>query len=493
MVPAGIVENGVSKNDAFAAVKNAVTAYKELNSNVKAQLKKLKIDDVSTYYAQLLKVTGANDLDNMTVISGGIPNGMDEKGCFTYMDGIHWTLTKNSDGTDTWTLRFDTDTGVKAALPDFGNNTTNTTATDFRNQPWYSNCFSSAFKNKVTKTYLGEGITGVGRYGLIHLSNCTDFYFENPDGVDLAGYAFDYYSCFPTFKPNIYLHSNSTLAANWADDLNKGADEGQNHTTADFNLIYTDALAFEKNKAFEDLWVMNAADATIEENASIIKSAMDAYSALSDKAKEQLKKDKCNSTDTYAGKLMALAKAIGLAGDIGTIQYTISSDGKTLTVTGSGALSADMANVAWIEAKVGSVENLVIESAITIQNGALNNMTALETVDAVRSVKVVGGKNVFPNAGTILIRGYADAQKDSLESYAKAHNIKFQLKELNILCIGNSHTDDYTTYMQSILNDVNAKLDGTKVTFSRIVFGSRKIGLDGSYSNSNETNYSHES
>ena len=493
VVPAGIVENGVSKNDAFVAVKNAVTAYKKLNSNVEAQLKKLKIDGGSTYYAQLLKVTGANDLDNMTVISGGIPNGVDEKGCFTYMDGIHWTLTKNDEGTDTWTLRFDTDTGVKAALPDFGNSTTNTTATDFRNQPWYSNCFGSAFKNKVTKTYLGEGITDVGRYGLIHLSNCTDFYFENPDGVDLAGYAFDYYSCFPAFKPNIYLHSNSTLAANWADDLNKGADEGKNHTTADFNLIYTDALAFEQNEAFKDLWTMNAADANTEGNASIIKSAMDAYSALSDKAKEQLKKDKCNSTDTYAGKLMALAKAIGLAGDIGSIQYTISSDGKTLTVTGSGDLSADLANNAWTDEKVGSVENLVIESAITINNGALNNMTALKTVDAVRGVKVGGGKNVFPNAGTILIRGYADAQNTSLESYAKAHNIKFQLKELNILCIGNSHTDDYTTYMQSILNDVNAKLDGTKVTFSRIVFGSRKIGLDGSYSNSNETNYSHES
>ena len=493
VVPAGIVENGVSKNDAFVAVKNAVTAYKKLNSNVEAQLKKLKIDGGSTYYAQLLKVTGANDLDNMTKISGGIPNGVDEKGCFTYMDGIHWTLTKNDEGTDTWTLRFDTDTGVKAALPDFGNSTTNTTATDFRNQPWYSNCFGSAFKNKVTKTYLGEGITDVGRYGLIHLSNCTDFYFENPDGVDLAGYAFDYYSCFPAFKPNIYLHSNSTLAANWADDLNKGADEGKNHTTADFNLIYTDALTFEQNEAFKDLWTMNAADANTEGNASIIKSAMDAYSALSDKAKEQLKKDKCNSTDTYAGKLMALAKAIGLAGDIGSIQYTISSDGKTLTVTGSGDLSADLANNAWTDEKVGSVENLVIESAITINNGALNNMTALKTVDAVRGVKVGGGKNVFPNAGTILIRGYADAQNTSLESYAKAYNIKFQLKELNILCIGNSHTDDYTTYMQSILNDVNAKLDGTKVTFSRIVFGSRKIGLDGSYSNSNETNYSHES
>ena len=493
VVPAGIVENGVSKNDAFVAVKNAVAAYKKLASKVKDQLKELKIDGGSTYYAQLLKVTGANDLDNMTKISGGIPNGVDEKGCFTYMDGIHWTLTKNDEGTDTWTLRFDTDTGVKAALPDFGNSTTNTTATDFRNQPWYSNCFGSAFKNKVTKTYLGEGITDVGRYGLIHLSNCTDFYFENPDGVDLAGYAFDYYSCFPAFKPNIYLHSNSTLAANWADDLNKGADEGKNHTTADFNLIYTDALAFEQNEAFKDLWTMNAADANTEGNASIIKSAMDAYSALSDKAKEQLKKDKCNSTDTYAGKLMALAKAIGLAGNIGSIQYTISSDGKTLTVTGSGDLSADLANNAWTDEKVGSVENLVIESAITINNGALNNMTALKTVDAVRGVKVGGGKNVFPNAGTILIRGYADAQNTSLESYAKAHNIKFQLKELNILCIGNSHTDDYTTYMQSILNDVNAKLDGTKVTFSRIVFGSRKIGLDGSYSNSNETNYSHES
>ena len=493
VVPADIVENGVSKNDAFAAVKNAVAAYKKLASKVKDQLKELKIDGGPTYYEQLLKVTGANDLDNMTVISGGIPNGVDENGCFTYMDGIHWTLTKNDEGTDTWTLRFDTNTGVKAALPDFGNSTINTTATDFRNQPWYSNCFSSAFKNKVTKTYLGEGITGVGRYGLIHLSECRDFHFENPDGVYLAGYAFDYYSCFPTFKPNIYLHSNSTLAANWADDLNKGADADKNHTTADFNLIYTDALDFEKNKEFETLWTMNAADANTEANASIIKSAMDAYRALSDKAKEQLKKDKCNGTDTYAGKLMALAKEIGLAGDIGTIQYTISSDGKTLTVTGSGDLSAGSASNAWTSEKVGSVENLVIESAITINKGALNNMTALKTVDAVRGVKVVGGENVFPNANTILIRGYADARKDSLESYAKENSIKFQLKELNILCIGNSHTDDYTTYMQSILNDVNANLDGTKVTFSRIVFGSRKIGLDGSYSNSSDINYSHES
>ena len=491
----GIKENGVFLNaDVPTAVENAVKAYKNLNSNVKAQLKELKIDGGPTYYEQLLKVTGANDLDNMTVISGGIPNGVDETGCFTYMDGIHWTLTKNDESTDTWTLRFDTDTGVKAALPDFGNNTTNTTATDFRNQPWYSNCFSSYFKNKVTKTYLGKGITGVGRYGLIHLSNCTDFYFENPDGVELAGYAFDYYSCFPTFTPNIYLHSNSTLAANWADDLNKGADEGKNHTTADFNLIYTDALDFEKTEAFKNLWTMNAADANTAENASIIKSAMDAYRALSDKAKEQLKKDTCNTdNDTYAGKLMALAKEIGLAGDIGDIQYTISSDGKTLTVTGSGDLSADLATKAWTSEKVGSVENLVIESEITINTGALNNMTALKTVDAVRGVKVADGKNVFPNAGTILIRGYADAQNTSLESYAKANSIKFQLKELNILCIGNSHTYDYTTYMQSILNDVNANLEGTKVQLSFIQHGSRKIGITQTYSDGKATNYSHES
>lgn len=56
----------------------------------------------------------------------------------------------------------------------------------------------------------------------------------------------------------------------------------------------------------------------------------------------------------------------------------------------------------------------------------------------------------------------------------------------------NSHTEDYTTYMQSILNDVNADLDGTKVTFSRIVHGSRKIGLTQTYDDKS-TNYSHES
>ena len=483
----GIKENGVFLNaDVPTAVENAVKAYKNLNSNVKAQLNELKIDSGLTYYAQLLKVSGANDLDNMTVISGGIPNGVDEKGCFTYMDGIHWTLTKNDESKDTWTLRFDTDTGVKAALPAFGNSTTNTTATDFRNQPWYSNCFSSDFKGKITKTYLGEGITGVGTYGLIHLRNCTDFYFENPDGVELAGYAFDYYSCFPEFKPNIYLHSNSTLAANWADDLNKGADASANHTTADFNLIYTDALAFERNKTFITLWTMTEEAAKTEENTSIIKSAMDAYSALSDKAKEQLKKDECNDTDTYADKLMALAKAIGLAGDIGDIQYTISGDGKTLTVTGKGswqtALTAD----------VSKVENLVIDSAITINAGALENMTSLKSVTAVRGVKV-SGENVFPNKENLVIRGYADVSANSLESYAKANNIKFQLTELNILCIGNSHTYDYTTYMQSILNDVNANLEGTKVQLSFIQHGSRKIGITQTYSDGKATNYSHES
>ena len=496
MVPARITVNGVDKNTAFTAVKNAVAAYKNLDPKVKAQLNEMKASNGSTYYQQLLKVTGANDLDNMTVISGGIPNGVDENGCFTYMDGIHWTLTKNNEGADTWTIRFDTDNGAKAALPDFGNSTSNTTATDFRNQPWYNNCLSDDFHNKITKTYLGEGITGIGKLGLAHFRYCTDFYFENPEGVDLAGYAFDYWGCFPTtFKPNVYLNSKSTLAVNWADDLNQGGDVDKNHTTADLNLIYTDALAFEQDTTFTSLWNMSDEDAKNEANTAVIKKAMDAYSALTEKAKAQLKKDKCNGTDTYADKLLALAKAIGQAGQIGDIQYTISGDGKTLTVSGSGSLNTALAEKEWTAAKVSGIENLVIENAMTVNAGALKNMTALKNVNAVRGVKAAG-ENVFPNKENLVIYGYADVQNDSLESYAKANNIKFQLKELNILCIGNSHTEDYTTYMQSILNDVNADLDGTKVTFSRIVHGSRKIGLTQHYTGSNGkevTNYSHES
>ena len=496
MVPARITVNGVDKNTAFTAVKNAVAAYKNLDSKVKTQLEKMKASNGSTYYQQLLKVTGANDLDNMTVISGGIPNGVDENGCFTYMDGIHWTLTKNNEGADTWTIRFDTDNGAKAALPDFGNSTSNTTATDFRNQPWYNNCLGDDFHNKITKTYLGKGITGIGKLGLTHFRYCTDFYFENPEGVDLAGYAFDYWGCFPTtFKPNVYLNSKSTLAVNWADDLNQGGDVDKNHTTADLNLIYTDALAFEQDTTFTSLWTMSEADAKTEANTTVIKNAMDTYGALTEKAKAQLKKDKCNGTDTYADKLLALAKAIGQAGQVGDIQYTISGDGKTLTVSGSGSLNAEMAESEWTAAKVSGIENLVIETPITVNAGALKNMTALKNVNAVRGVKAAG-ENVFPNKKNLVIYGYADVQNDSLESYAKANNIKFHLKELNILCIGNSHTEDYTTYMQSILNDVNADLNGTKVTFSRIVHGSRKIGLTQRYtgSNGNEvTNYSHES
>lgn len=496
MVPARITVNGVDKNTAFTAVKNAVAAYKNLDPKVKTQLKEMKASNGSTYYQQLLKITGADNLDNMTKISGGIPNGVDENGCFTYMDGIHWTLTKNDDGADTWTIRFDTDNGTKAALPDFGNSTSNTTATDFRNQPWYNNCLGDDFHNKITKTYLGKGITGIGKLGLAHFRYCTDFYFENPEGVDLAGYAFDYWGCFPNFNPNVYLNSKSTLAVNWADDLNQGGDVDKNHTTADLNLIYTDALAFEQDTTFTSLWNMSDEDAKNEANTAVIKKAMDAYSALTEKAKAQLKKDKCNGTDnTYADKLLALAKAIGQAGQVGDIQYTISGDGKTLTVSGSGSLNTALAEKEWTAAKVSGIENLVIETPITVNAGALKNMTALKNVNAVRGVKAIGD-NVFPKKNDLVIYGYADVRNDSLESYAKANKIKFQLKELNILCIGNSHTEDYTTYMQSILNDVNADLDGTKVTFSRIVHGSRKIGLTQHYTGSNGkevTNYSHES
>ena len=495
MVPARITVNGVDKNTAFTAVKNAVAAYKNLDPKVKTQLKEMKASNGSTYYQQLLKVTGADNLDNMTKISGGIPNGVDENGCFTYMDGIHWTLTKNNEGADTWTIRFDTDNGAKAALPDFGNSTSNTTATDFRNQPWYNNCLGDNFHNKITKTYLGKGITGIGKLGLAHFRYCTDFYFENPEGVDLAGYAFDYWGCFPDVNPNVYLNSKSTLAVNWADDLNQGGDVDKNHTTADLNLIYTDTLAFEQNKEFNGLWNMSDEDAKNEANTAVIKKAMDAYSALTEKAKAQLKKDKCNGTDTYADKLLALAKAIGQAGQIGDIQYTISGDGKTLTVSGSGSLNTALAEKEWTAAKVSGIENLVLETPVTVNAGALKNMTALKNVNAVRGVKA-NGENAFPNKKNLVIYGYADVRNDSLESYAKANKIKFQLKELNILCIGNSHTEDYTTYMQSILNDVNADLDGTKVTFSRIVHGSRKIGLTQHYTGSNGkevTNYSHES
>ena len=109
---------------------------------------------------------------------------------------------------------------------------------DKENNQFLIRVYMSIFSDKKEKTSI---ITPAKNYSLSYRLRSIDwnedFYFENPDGVELAGYAFDYYSCFPAFKPNIYLHSNSTLAANWADDLNKGADEGKNHTTADFNLI----------------------------------------------------------------------------------------------------------------------------------------------------------------------------------------------------------------------------------------------------------------
>ena len=74
--------------------------------------------------------------------------------------------------------------------------------------------------------------------------------------------------------------------------------------------------------------------------------------------------------------------------------------------------------------------------------------------------------------------------------YAKEHGLDVELEALRVLSIGNSHTNNYSTYLTTILKDLQAAGLETKVTFAKSVTGS--IGLySGRNSNVNATYRSH--
>ena len=63
--------------------------------------------------------------------------------------------------------------------------------------------------------------------------------------------------------------------------------------------------------------------------------------------------------------------------------------------------------------------------------------------------------------------------------YAEAHeNVQLKLKSLRILCMGNSHTVDYTQFVENVLKDIDQDV-ATKITVERLTpMGGRGLTID---------------
>ena len=113
------------------------------------------------------------------------------------------------------------------------------------------------------------------------------------------------------------------------------------------------------------------------------------------------------------------------------------------------------------------VELLTIYTAIlflVISSAAFSGCAAKTNAKTKTDGKAVS-ESISESAGKSVSEPVIES--DASGRYAAAHeNVALKLKELRVLCVGNSHTDDYTYYLQDMLDDLEPQIR-TKVSFTK--------------------------
>lgn len=168
--------------------------------------------------------------------------------------------------------------------------------------------------------------------------------------------------------------------------------------------------------------------------------------------------------------------AVDSAGSIGE-SITWEIKGNVLTINGSGALSAF--DEGW-KSYTDNINEINVGDGVTeLGSGVFGEFKNLNKADIAYSVVKIDG-NAFPNTEFELY-GW---KNHSTGAFAKEHsNAKLKLKELRVLCIGNSHTNDYMTWVLNSPGGVRDDLinGGLKTTINveKIYVGSRRLYEDG--------------
>lgn len=420
----------------------------------------------ATFQAGLANVNGVNYVEKLSALNTRagkqpaekkyIPIGRDSEGKDICSKTVWYTI---EDGVLTF--------GGEGAIPDYNTQFT-ATAYHYNAVPWYR------VKDTITKVVVEKEVTKVGHLALCHMKNLKSVEFLNPD-LAFSNGAISYYGNAP--EKNVVYHVYTTtgfaLGAKYFDGWDKyvaGKAEDK------ISISYYEAENFVK--AYNVLWTL--ADADAEAHASEIKMALNALAELPDAAKNQLATDTIADTGvTYASKLSQLMAALKLGGKCGEhAEYALhdNEDGTyTLQITGSGNLyDYTSGNTPWASYS-DKITDVTVGSGIAkLTNGAFSGLTKLKSVDVPESDLEIEDA-AFPDTAFVLY-GYSNHASGR---YAETHSkVQLKLKSLRILAMGNSHTVDYTQFVENVLKDIDQDV-ATKITVERLTpMGGRGLTID---------------
>ena len=418
----------------------------------------------ATFQAGLADVNGVNYAEKLSALNTRagkqpaekkyIPIGRDSEGNDICSKTVWYTI---EDGVLTF--------GGEGAIPDYN---TQYTETDYLYSalPWYK------VKDTITKVIVEKEVTKVGHLALCHMKNLKSVEFLNPN-LAFSNGVISYYNNAP--EENVVYHVYTTtgfaLGAKYFDGWDLYID---GKAEDKISISYYEAENFVK--AYNALWTL--ADA--ESHASEIKMALNALAELPDAAKNQLATDTIPDTSvTYASKLSQLMAALKLGGKCGAnAEYALRDNENgtyTLQITGSGALKDYSTDSAPWASYSDKITDVTVDSGITkLTSGAFRGLTVLKSVDLPESDLEIENA-AFPDAAFILY-GYSNHASGR---YAEAHkNVQLKLKSLRILAMGNSHTVDYTQFVENVLKDIDQDV-ATKITVERLTpMGGRGLTID---------------
>ena len=433
-----------------AEVEAAMRTVAAWTSAQRTQLERDLIPGTQQSYMARLnayaKVHGMSEMDSSEIVTGVCPA----------TTGIHYEL-RSHDGGKTYALRFYADSSSNGKMADYqvkGTNSGDPYA--YEDLPW-----RNTSKYTITSCTFDQSITHAGQFVMANIKSCTLYKFENPE-VDVHKNAIYFYNddFVDTKGVTIELYATANMNGGPGGDVSEEA-------MSRVHVSYVEAKNFIAK--YQALWTLSEGEAS--SNIETIKAAQKELSALPQVAQDQLNTDKIPETEmTYAAKLTQLMAKLNLGGSCGeNANYALTDNGDntyTLQITGSGALKDYSTDSAPWTGYSAQITKVTIGSGITkLTKGAFSGLTALTSVDVPESVTVIA-EGAFPETDTTKFDLYGYSNHAS-GKYAEAHsNVQLRLKSLRILCMGNSHTGDYTQYLQNALNDMKAAGVETNITYT---------------------------
>lgn len=286
----------------------------------------------------------------------------------------------------------------------------------------------------IGKLVVSEDINKLPEYMLVTKNNLTDIYTYNEtvkipriiwanNNVEWTAkgttlHVHDTAAVDANFISTIFVEKDGTITStNSADSVFKDCNGEYNGYTGTAGKSVTIRISTYEADEFENDWKNILKKSSISSaQVALIKEA---YDSLGTYSKNQLARDILEGTTTYKERIESLYGDAFKCGD--NVTYTYSKG--TLTITGTGDMYTytDDNKAPW---DGEAVKNVVIDDAVT-------NVNAIPT-DAVIHASI--------NSGAY--------------QYAKENNAQFKTDKLRVLCIGNSHTADYTRFLSNVVADL---------------------------------------